>query len=185
MVPIARRICHTGKGNIEMFGWRVPWFGAHSRKREHAMITASNLAKYIIVCCSGGSKSITNLKLQKLLYYAQAWHLALRSTPLFNDRIEAWVHGPVVPVVFREYRDFKWSALPADNLSAKPHAEVCNHVAEVLAAYGKFDATQLEQLTHNEDPWKEARKGIPGDMASTNEISQDAMRKYYRARLNG
>jgi uncharacterized phage-associated protein len=149
------------------------------------MTTASILAKYLIASCSGNGKTITNLKLQKLLYYAQAWQLALHNKALFNDRIEAWVHGPVVPTVFREYRDFKWDPLPVDQSRPEPNNEVRSHIAEVLAAYGKFDATQLEQLTHSEDPWKEARKGIPGDMASTNEISKESMLNYYRARLNG
>ena len=51
---------------------------------------------------------ISNLKLQKLLYYAQAWHLALYGEPLFRDRIEAWVHGPVVPPVFGAFKHNKW-----------------------------------------------------------------------------
>lgn len=149
------------------------------------MTTAPILAKYIIVCCSGDGKGITNLKLQKLLYYAQAWKLALYGKPLFNDPIQAWVHGPVVPPVFREYRDFKWAPLPVDHTRPEPQREVCSHVAEVLAAYGNFDASQLERLTHSEDPWRDARRGLPGDMASTNEINPEAMLKYYRALLNG
>lgn len=147
------------------------------------MITATHLAKYIIAQCA--ETGITNLKLQKLLYYSQAWNLALRDKPLFADRIEAWVHGPVVPVVFREYRAFKWTALPVDTSWPEPDANVRRHIEEVLSAYGRFDASQLEQLTHSEDPWKDARKGIPQDVASSNAISNEAMLKYYRARLNG
>ncbi|HUZ03805.1 MAG TPA: type II toxin-antitoxin system antitoxin SocA domain-containing protein, partial [Acidobacteriaceae bacterium] len=59
--------------------------------------SASDIAKYFIASFQKKNKAISNLKLQKLLYYAQAWHLALYGSPLFSDSIEAWVHGPVVP----------------------------------------------------------------------------------------
>jgi|SRR5580700_8585669 uncharacterized phage-associated protein len=149
-----------------------------------ASTTASIIAKHIIGTFKNLGQPITNLKLQKLLYYSQAWHLALHGRILFCDRIEAWVHGPVVPTVFREYREFKWAPLPDDPTFTTPPIEICEHIAEVLSTYGKFDATQLEHLTHSEGPWMEARKGIPGDMASTNEITHSAMMNYYRARLN-
>lgn len=151
---------------------------------DMAKTTASTIAKHIIGVFNNSGQPITNLKLQKLLYYSQAWHLALHGKSLFDDRIEAWVHGPVVPTVFREYREFKWAPLPSDPMSSAPSADICRHITKVLSTYGKFDATKLEHLTHSEGPWIEARNGIPGDVASTNEISHAAMMSYYRARLN-
>src|SRR6266446_3445682 len=122
-VAVCNCIRHTS-GDIMVFGLRVQWLGSReSQDGGRAMTTASILAKYIIASCSDDGKSVTNLKLQKLLYYAQAWKLALHGKPLFNDRIEAWVHGPVVPVVFREYRDFKWAPLPVDQSCPEPHNE--------------------------------------------------------------
>jgi uncharacterized phage-associated protein len=156
------------------------WVGAS----DMAKSTASIIAKHIIATFNNSGQPITNLKLQKLLYYSQAWYLALHGRTLFNDRIEAWIHGPVVPTVFREYREFKWAPLPSDPTFPSLSAEICGHIAEVLATYGKFDATKLEHLTHSEGPWIEARNGIPGDMSSTNEITHAAMMSYYRARLN-
>jgi len=150
----------------------------------NAKTTASHLAKHIIAECNAHGKAISNLKLQKLLYYAQAWHLAFESKPLFGDRIEAWVHGPVVPNVFREYREFKWSPLMVE-CTEHPAPDVVQHAQKVLDAYGGFDAPQLERMTHGEDPWREARAGLPDDVSSTREISWEAMRKYFSARLDG
>ena len=149
-----------------------------------AKTTASNLAKYIIATVKNSGQPITNLKLQKLLYYSQAWHLALDRQPLFEDRIEAWVHGPVVPTVFREYREFRWSPLTADE-NYQISTDVSKHTVKVLKAYGPLDASQLERLTHSEDPWKEARSGLAADVSSSREISRQSMQRVYTARLNG
>jgi uncharacterized phage-associated protein len=148
------------------------------------MTTASTLAKYIIARCADRSELITNLKLQKLLYYSQAWHLALHGESLFRDRIEAWVHGPVVPSVFREYREFRWAPLPVD-ANVDISDKVATHTAKVLKTYGALDAHQLERLTHSEGPWKEARAGLPADASCTRAITLESMRNYYSARLNG
>lgn len=93
-----------------VFGFRVPWLGSRNQRGE-PVTTASIIAKHILGACKAKQDFITNLKLQKLLYYSQAWHLAIYDEPLFQDRIEAWVHGPVVPSVFREYRSFRWSPI--------------------------------------------------------------------------
>lgn len=149
-----------------------------------AEITASDLAKYIIDQHVRKNAVITNLKLQKLLYYAQGWYLAFNGEPLFKDRIEAWVHGPVVPCVFREYREFRWSPLTAAS-GYVPSNEIASHIGKVLGAYGKFDASQLELMTHNEAPWREARQGLAGDASSNREITIEAMREFFASRVNG
>ena len=141
--------------------------------------SASNLAQYIIAHFFAKNEEINNLKLQKLLYYCQAWHLALHEKPLFEDRIEAWVHGPVVPNVFREYKSFRWSPVKANGLY-NPNPEAKSHIDEILAAYGHFSSWDLERLTHNDAPWKEARGGLPPDVPSNNVISHESMKNFYR-----
>src|ERR1035437_5552959 len=106
--------------------------------------TASDVAKYFISSFQKKKKEISNLKLQKLLYYAQAWHLALYDAPLFDDKIEAWVHGPVVPGVFREYKRFVWNPLSVHGPIPIFSGEVNSHLKEVIRVYGKFDAVDLE-----------------------------------------
>jgi uncharacterized phage-associated protein len=146
-----------------------------------------NSAKHIALCLVNLSYEkndpVSNLKLQKLLYYSQAWHLAFLKKPLFNEEIEAWVHGPVVPEVFRTYRDNRWARIPKREEFDFP--EVRGHLEEVWRVYGGLTAYDLERLTHSEDPWKNARAGLAPDASSHVVISKDSMRNYYSSRLNG
>jgi uncharacterized phage-associated protein len=136
----------------------------------------------IALATERGDRQITNLKLQKLLYYTQAWYLAFTGQPLFSESIEAWVHGPVVPSEFRRYREFRWNPIDSHGEPCED-AAVLKHIEAVFDAYGKFSATQLERLTHREDPWKNARRGLEPDIPSRNVIPHAAMRDYYHSRL--
>jgi uncharacterized phage-associated protein len=129
-----------------------------------------------------GRNDVTNLKLQKLMYYAQAWRLVFTGEPLFLESIEAWVHGPVVPSIFRRFRDYRWRPIDCE-VDPCESVDIRRHIESVLNAYDRFDATQLERLTHCESPWIEARKGLDPDMSSRNVISHSAMRDYYSSRL--
>jgi uncharacterized phage-associated protein len=99
---------------------------------------------------------ITNLKLQKLLYYIQGFHLAMYDKALFTEDILAWQYGPVVREVYDKYKDFK------DGVINSPEAEDCielkqeelDLINEVYEVYGQFSALKLMELTHNESPWK-------------------------------
>ena len=146
-----------------------------------AYTTASRVADYIIF--TSGPDGITNLKLQKLIYYCQAWYLGITGSELFPDEIEAWVHGPVVPSVFRTFRKHRWNALPT--MLDVPELElgdesrpIREHITEVLSAYGQLSGAQLEALTHAEAPWKNARNGIPPDQPSNVVISPQEMRDW-------
>jgi uncharacterized phage-associated protein len=149
-----------------------------------AASTASRVAESLINLSHANKQHITNLKLQKLLYYAQAWHLALFDEIMFPESIEAWVHGPVVPCVFRQYKEYRWNPInPTQNGPSEEHYD--QHLEEVWKVYGKFDAATLERLTHSEPPWKDAREGLPSDAPSHNVITCRAMRDYYSSVLNG
>jgi uncharacterized phage-associated protein len=155
-----------------------------------AETTARRVADLILSLANRRGMEMTNLKLQKLLYYAQAWHLAVLDKPLFPERIEAWIHGPVVPPVFGDFKHYRWNPIdstPADVAieAGDPRWPISECVREVLDAYGGFSGPQLEAMTHQEDPWKEARKGIPSDTPSTSVISHEAMIRFYRPQLTG
>lgn len=141
--------------------------------------TARHVADFLIGLTHDQQDPLSNLKLQKLLYYAQAWFLALYDEPLFGEPIEAWVHGPVVPPIFREFKRHRWDAIPrpksAPQLSERAHA----HLREVMDAYGDFTASQLARLTHSETPWMEARHGLAPDVPSNAIISWESMKSYY------
>ena len=141
--------------------------------------TASEVAKFILGRFQSKGEPINNLKLQKLLYYSQAWHLAIHGNPLFNERIEAWTHGPVIPTVFQQYKAFRWSPISIEDVSAKLPPKATAHVEEVLAEYGKFTSWDLERMTHNEDPWKITRGGLPADISSNSLITHELMKKFY------
>lgn len=149
-----------------------------------ATSTADRVAEALINLSHEKNGPISNLKLQKLLYYSQAWYLAFFEQPLFEEEIEAWVHGPVVPRVFSRYRVCRWSPIPAGDTVGVPEL-VSAHLAQVWHAYGKFSPYELERLTHSESPWKDAREGLPPDASSHNVITKDAMMSYYSSRLNG
>jgi len=130
-----------------------------------------------------GVTGLTNLKLQKLLYYTQAWHLALKDQVLFSDAIEAWIHGPVVPSVFKRYRDYRWTVIDCAATPIKD-GNAISHIEAVLDRYGAYEATQLERLTHREEPWIMARNGIPKDEPSHNVITTQSMKDYYRKSIH-
>ncbi len=146
--------------------------------------TASDIAKFLITSFQKQNVEISNLKLQKLLYYTQAWHLALYGQPLFQDPIQAWVHGPVVPSVFREYKEYAWRPI-SKKLKIETPNNVAFHLNEVIRVYKGFDAPTLERMTHQETPWKETRGTLSPDEPSNREITQESMKKYFFARLHG
>ena len=146
------------------------------------MIQASDTARYIIAFSHQHGDPVSNLKLQKLLYYGQAWHLALYDSPLFPERIEAWVHGPAVPPVYGEFKQWSWEPIQADPSPPVVGSAAASYLDEVMDVYGELTAYQLEKLTHQEDPWRLARQGLPPDVPSHNIIQHDHMRDYYRAR---
>ena len=100
--------------------------------------------------------TISNLKLQKLLYYMQGFHLAFFNTPFFNESIEAWTYGPVVPVVFNEFKKFKKRAINPENY--RDELVLANEEQQmfdmVYGEYNRFSAVALMQMTHTEGPWK-------------------------------
>ena len=123
----------------------------------------------------------TAMKLQKLLYYSQAWSLVWDGKPLFKARIEAWAHGPVIREVWRYHRGVymlrEWKHSNADP-KALTDSEA-DTVNSVLAFYGDKSPQWLSDLTHMEAPWQEARRGTaPGELGGK-EISLASMEAYY------
>lgn len=127
---------------------------------------------------------ITHLKLQKLVYYAQAWALALFQKSLFEEEFEAWAHGPVAPVLYEEYRHYGYEALPSNECDKSIVEPVELLLKEVMEIYGQKSAKYLEELTHIERPWMEARNGLSPEIRSKNIIFKESMEKYYTTLLS-
>lgn len=126
---------------------------------------------------NGGADDISDLKMQKLLYYAQGMSLAMRDTPMFEDTIEAWQHGPVVPNVYRIYKKYgaKGILYSDDDAPQEDYTSEDDEVLETVYNYfGQFSAWKLRNMTHDEDPWKNTPPG--------SEITQDSIKAFFMER---
>ena len=124
---------------------------------------------------------ISNLKLQKLCYYAQGIGIVARVEPMFPEQIEAWLHGPVVPDLYRHYRPNGANGIPAiSNLDLDAY-DVADRMVldDVFDFYGQYSASRLRQMTHQEAPWKDAYAD-DGNAVITNE----ALRAYFANEVN-
>lgn len=143
--------------------------------------TARQVANYIISFFQKKQEPITNLKLQKLLYYVQAWYLALYDEPLFDDKLEAWVHGASQPQVYSQFKQFLWEPITAAvQCPTFADKEISDHIDKVLGYYGKYNARDLERMIHREEPWQKARRGLPEDKPSKAVIRHEDMKEYDR-----
>jgi uncharacterized phage-associated protein len=145
------------------------------------MATASQVAKYIVNFYQQCGDPVTNLKLQKLLYYVQGWHLGLKGTSAFDDRIEAWVHGPVQPGVYREYNANRWNPIVNEVQVPALSEELTSLVADVLETYGGDSGYELELRSHREEPWLEARGALAPDENSNAALSHVTMERFFSA----
>lgn len=126
--------------------------------------------------------AMSAMKLQKLIYYCQAWSLARLDVPLFREDIQAWAHGPVVYELFCSHKgQYVVDHVDGDRHSLDVHQR--RLVDDVLAHYGAMTAVQLRNLTHEEQPWLGARGGMPDDLRMSDVISHEAMRQFYRSQL--
>jgi uncharacterized phage-associated protein len=125
------------------------------------------------------------MKMQKLVFYSQAWHLAWHGRPLFKARIEAWAQGPVIRELYREHRRmYNVSSWPRGN-PADLSLDARQTIDAVLNYYGDKTAFWLSELAHREDPWLQAREGYPSGARSEREISEAAIKEYYGALAHG
>jgi uncharacterized phage-associated protein len=139
------------------------------------MASAHDVAKYIL----RERGTMSAVKLQKLVYYSQAWHLVWDDEPLFKQRIEAWANGPVVPLLYREHRGaFKVGSWPKGKIADLTKSQR-ESIDAVLRFYGKKSAFWLSELTHKEAPWRDARGSLPAGIRSNQEITPAAMSEYY------
>lgn len=121
------------------------------------------------------------MKLQKLLYYAQAWSLVWDEEELFESDFQAWANGPVLPSIYNVHRgEFKVNKdlFKRDKITILSQ-ESSETVDAVLKAYGDKTAQWLSNLTHEESPWKDARKGLDPRERSTDSIDKGAIHLFY------
>ena len=119
--------------------------------------------------------TISNLNLQKMMYYQQGFHLAYFGTPLFDEDIVAWQYGPVVPSVYKEYKSFESNSISTskEGISlSDDEEELFNNVYE---EYNQFSAVALMKMTHEESPWKTTE--------INSVISRDKMMSFFKTQI--
>ena len=151
-------------------------------------ITVFDIANYFL-----SKDNLTPKKLQKLVYYAYAWFIALNNEDvnevtnvLFDEQPEAWIHGPVFPSLYDKYKGYNWNEIQ------KIDNDSCSNINNDLKAFpndvwikfGKFSADQLEYMTHQEEPWAKARKNISSTMRSNEKISKEDIFNYYNGLIS-
>ncbi|OLS35622.1 hypothetical protein BTR22_14285 [Alkalihalophilus pseudofirmus] len=134
--------------------------------------------------------TISPLKLQKLVYYAEAWYTALNNTEmdfkkgtpkhLINEEFQAWIHGPVVPTLYNQYREYGYHQISEFSFPNINNDEVENLLDSIWHIYGKYEAKELEDLTHQETPWITAREGLKSYQSSNKVIEKKAMFDFFK-----
>ena len=136
-----------------------------------------NVAQYIMSECG----NLSTMKLQKLVYYSQAYHLVRFGAPLFDDRIEAWANGPVVRSLFKRHQGY--FVISEGFFGQKPNDALDDNavasIEHVLSRVGSFSGAELSDLTHSEKPWVDARRGLAPSERSDREITLKSIKEFY------
>ena len=140
------------------------------------MYSVLDVARYVIAR-SNRAGAISNLKLQKVLYFIQAEFLVVQNMPCFAEQIEAWDFGPVVPVVYRAYRIYGSANIPAETSSGlrSIRREDMDRINGIVDECCEYSASQLVEITHNQSPWRDAyhSRGV------NNEITPDSIKAFF------
>lgn len=158
-------------------------------------MTALDLSTYIIAKYDNVGDLVTNKKLQKILYYIKAWGLVYFKDGVIDDDFEAWIHGPVCPSVYQEYKVFGYNPININyeglsssqfiNNFKQKHGKTeidmdkLSMIDAVFNKYGKLSSLQLELLTHSESPWINAREGLSPIETGKQKIDEETMRAFY------
>ena len=144
-------------------------------------ITAIMIAEYFLT-----KESMTQKKLQKLVYYAYAWYIVSFNNYvnriknlLFIEKPEAWVHGPVFRSLYDAYRTHGWNNIPKVEKSSLKDKGLEKFLDLIWDIFGKYDGDELEVMTHKETPWINARNGISAIAPSTEKINKEDIYSYY------
>ena len=141
---------------------------------------AQDVARFLLASTDPEDNDISNLKLQKLCYYAQGILSAMRGKALFSDTVEAWDHGPVVPNLYHRYKIYGAAPIPAVNdfdesvLDDKDRAAL----RDIFDYYAQFSPWRLRNMTHDELPWVESYN------QANREITLDALVSHFRPMID-
>jgi len=151
------------------------------------MTSATDVARHLLWLASReeDGEGVSNLRLQKLLYYVQGWSLALRGKPAFGERIEAWKHGPVVPDVYQQCTRYGYNPIPPlpDDGKTVTDATERSLIETVWQEYRCYSAEGLRDLTHTERPWVETRSDLGDDANSRRSIKHALLLEFFTSQI--
>jgi uncharacterized phage-associated protein len=143
-----------------------------------AIYSAFDIANYFLFKAANDEDFISNLKLQKLVYYAQGLSLALHNTPLFLEDVEAWTYGPVIPQLYHAYKEHGSNGIPA-NPDFDPEEideNTRSFLDEIYTVFGQFSAPRLIDISHSDECWN---KDAIGEVISHEDMAK-ALKKYLK-----
>lgn len=129
-------------------------------------------------------ESPSPMKLQKLCYYVQAIYMATHNgETLFEEDFEAWTYGPVIRDLYQEFKQYGWKSIEDEVEIPELEQEIEEFIKLIVEAYGGYDGAALSTMTHREEPWLDARKGLPETEGSDAIISKESMKGFFEKRL--
>ena len=152
-------------------------------EKRKQLYSTNTIAERISIYMISSGYEITNLFLQKLLYYLKGFGYVFYQKDILNMSCEAWVNGPVFPMIYDKYKGFGKEILSCENmefdLNSLLSEEEKTLVDYVLNIFGKYNGWTLREFTHKERPWQSARVGFEENERCTNEISDEVIRTYF------
>ena len=158
-----------------------------SAESIESLFSVSDKILRVIAYVFDRMEEVTPLMLQKLLYFIQGIYSALYEEPIFEEDCRAWIHGPVYSDVFKLFRDFKYNPIEDARFALLEGKEDLlttkeKHVVDlVVNTFGMYGGKTLERITHNEEPWIEAREGYGDNIPSSQILPKEKIRNYYIA----
>lgn len=157
---------------------------------------AEAIANYFLGLAERNEKSITPMKIQKLVYFAHGWHWAIKNEPLVDEDIQAWRFGPVIYSLYREFKEFGDQAItrrainmrvnPENNELEKHEPEIdrkdnLNELLEkIWEVYGEYSAAQLSNMTHEKgSPWDQVVSKCGGSVPMGIDIPDEIIKDYF------
>lgn len=150
--------------------------------------TIESIAKWFLA-----QSAMSHKKLQKLCYYAYAWYIVFANdveaveshlsdiNTLSSSKFQAWIHGPVNPLLYQKYKKYGWTDIPQEIVSLSFCQQITDLLEQVWDAYGKFSADELEAISHSESPWQNARRNLEPSESCANVIDDYDILRYYSA----
>ncbi len=145
--------------------------------------TCFDIAIYFINTANATGSLITNLKLQKMTYFAQAWYLGLYGKPLFPEDFQAWIHGPAIPELYRKYKKYLYNPISLNQESEIIQPKIISFLNKISNEYMPYDAYALELMTHQETPWQTARGSCAPDENCETIISKELIKDFYARKI--